>query len=53
MKKYLFITTYGRVFHYILVYTYSIYRKFDHTNKKFKKNMLQLEESEVTVHKIS
>jgi hypothetical protein len=53
LDKYLLITKDGPFLHYILVQDYTIDRKFDHTNKKFKKNMLPTEASEVIIDEIS
>jgi len=53
LEKYLLITKYGPFSHYILVQDYGIDKKFEHTNKKFKKSMLPLEASEVIIDEIS
>jgi hypothetical protein len=53
LEKYLLITKDGPFSHYILIQGYSIDKKFDHTNKRFKKSMLPIEASEVIIDEIS
>jgi hypothetical protein len=53
IEKYLLITKDGPFSHYILVQDCNIDRKFDHTKRKFKKNMLPFEASEVIIDEIS
>jgi hypothetical protein len=53
IEKYLLITKYGPFSHYILIQDYTIDKIFDHTNKRFQKDMLPIEASEVIIDEIS
>jgi hypothetical protein len=53
IEKYLLITKDGPFSHYILVQDFNLDKKFNHTHKKFQRNMLPQEASEVIIDEIT